>query len=68
MHGHATIPFNAAEVLHGSGGRLPQQRKAHDQLAGPPRVLRVAGRLVVLQGPLEDVLEVLDRLRVFDVY
>lgn len=48
VHGHAAVLFDAAEVLDGTSGRLTEEREGHDQFAGPPRVLRVVGDLVVL--------------------
>lgn len=62
VHRHAAVLFDAAEVLHGSGGRLTQEGEGHDQFAGPPRVLWVVGGLVVLKGPVEDVLQSLNCL------
>lgn len=64
MHGHTAVLLDAAEVLHSPGGRLPEQGQGHDELACPPRVLRVLGTLVVLQGPMEHILETLDCLHI----
>lgn len=68
MHGHAAVLFDAAEVLDGPSRRLAEEGEGHDQLAGPPGVLRAAAGLVLLKGPVEDVLESLYRLRVLDLH
>lgn len=68
MHGHAAVLFDAAEVLDGPSRRLTQQREGHDEFAGPPGVLWVVAGLVVLQGTVENVLESLDRLQVFNLH
>lgn len=68
VHGHAAVLLDAAEVLDGAGGRLAEEGEGHDQFAGPAGVLRVVGGLVVLQGPVEDVLESLNRLRVLNLH
>lgn len=68
MHGHPSVLFDAAEVLDGTGGRLTQEREGHDQFAGPARVVWVVGGLVVLQRPMQDVLEPLHRLQVLDLH
>ncbi|TNN61597.1 hypothetical protein EYF80_028209 [Liparis tanakae] len=68
VHGHAAVLLDAAEVLHGASRRLAEEGEGHDQLAGPPGVLRVVGALVLLKGPVEDVLQPLDRLRVLDLH
>lgn len=62
VHGHPAVLFDAAEVLDGTCGRLAEEREGHDQFAGPPGVLWVVGGLVVLQGPVKDVLESLNCL------
>lgn len=68
MHGHTAVLFNAAEMLDGPSRRLTQEREGHDEFAGPPGVLWVVAKLVVLQGAVENVLESLDRLQVFDLH
>lgn len=62
MHRDAAVLFDAAEVLHGTSSCLTEEREGHDQFAGPPRVFWVVGGFVVLQGPVEDVLESLNCL------
>ena len=68
VHRHAAILFDAAEVLDGTGGRLTEEGQGHDQFAGAARVLWVVAALVVLEGPVEDVLESLNCLWVLDLH
>lgn len=68
VHGHTAVLFDAAEVLDGPSRRLTQEREGHDEFAGPPGVLRVVAGLVVLEGTVEDVLESLDCLQVFNLH
>lgn len=68
MHRHAAVLLDAAEVLHCAGGCLTEEREGHDQFAGSTGVLRVAGDFEVLQGPVKNVLESLNCLRVFDLH
>lgn len=57
----AVLAVQPQENPHGSVRRLSQQREAHQQPARP--VLLSAGRLVLLQGLVEPVLEPLHRVR-----
>lgn len=68
VHGHAAVLLDAAEVLDGASGRLTEEGEVHDQFAGTPRVLRVVGGLVILEGPVKDVLESLNCRRVLDLH
>lgn len=68
MHGDFALHFDAIKVLHGLGGGLSEQRQGHEQLACPPRVLRMLGALKVLQGLVEGILEPLDGLDVLYVH
>lgn len=68
MHRHAAVLFDAAEVLYGTSSRLTEEREGHDEFAGPPRVLWMVGGLIVLEGPVKDVLESLNCLRVFNLH
>ncbi|TNN67177.1 hypothetical protein EYF80_022594 [Liparis tanakae] len=61
-------PEPVLEVLHGFGGGLAEEGEGHEQLAGPAGVLLVLGRLVVLQGLVEHVLELLHRVHVFNMH
>lgn len=68
VHGHPSVLFDAAEVLDGPRRRLTEKREGHDQLAGPPGVLGVAGGFVVLQGPVKNILESLDSLGILNLH
>ena len=68
VHGHLALHLDAVEVLHGLGGRLAEEGEGHEQLSCPPRVLLVLGRLIVLQGLVESVLELLNSLHVLYVH
>ncbi|TNN36009.1 hypothetical protein EYF80_053827 [Liparis tanakae] len=68
VHGHLSLHLDAVKVLHGLGGRLPQEGQRHEQLARPPRVLLVLAALVVLQGLVQGVLQLLHRLHVLYVH
>lgn len=68
VHGHLALQLDAVEVLHGLGGRLPQQGQRQQQLARPPRLRVALAQLVVLQGLVQQVLQLLDRLQVLDVH
>lgn len=68
VHGHFALQFDAVEVLYGLGGRLPQQGQRQQQLARPPRLCVALAQLVVLQCLVQQVLQLLDRLQVFDVH
>lgn len=68
VHGHPSVLLDAAEVLDGPRRRLTEKREGHDQLAGPPGVLGVAGALIVLQGPVKNILESLNGLCVLDLH
>lgn len=64
VHRDFAVLLDAVEVLHGLGRRLPEQGQGHEQLAGPARVLAVLAGLVVLQGLVQHVLELLNGLHV----
>lgn len=68
MHWDFAVLLDAVEVLHGLGGRLAEQGEGHEQLARPTGILLVLGGLVVLQGLVKHVLELLHRLHVLDVH
>lgn len=68
VHGDFALHLDAIKVLHGLGGCLPEQRQGHQQLACPPRVLRMLGALKVLQSLVEGILEPLDGLDVLYVH
>lgn len=68
VHGHPSVLFDAAEVLDGPRRRLTEKREGHDQLAGPPEVLGVAGGFVVLQGPVKNILESLNSLCILNLH
>lgn len=68
VHRHFSLHLDAVEVLHGLGGRLAEEGEGHEQLSCPPRVLLVLGRLIVLQGLVESVLELLNSLHVLYVH
>lgn len=58
------VAVQLQEGLHSSAGRLPQQRERHEQPSRPP--LLPAGRLVLLQGLVQLVLEPVHRVRAVD--
>ncbi len=62
VHGHASVPVQPAETVHGSERRLPQQRERHEQASRAVRFGRPLAALVVLQGLVEPVLEALHGL------
>ena len=68
MHWDLALHFDAVEVLNRLGGGLTEQRQGHEELACPPRVLRVLGALKVLQGLVERILEPLDGLDILYVH
>lgn len=68
MHGDFALHFDTIKVLHSLGGGLSEQRQRHQQLACPPRVLRMLGALKVLQSLMEGILEPLDGLDVLYVH
>ncbi|KAF3832460.1 hypothetical protein F7725_026125 [Dissostichus mawsoni] len=66
VHWDFAVLLDAVEVLHGLGGGLAEQGEGHEQLARPAGVLLVLGGLVVLQGLVEHILELLHCVHVFD--
>lgn len=68
VHGHLALQFDAVEVLHRLGGRLPQQGQRQQQLARPPWLFVALAQLVVLQRLMQQVLQFLDSLQIFDVH
>lgn len=61
VEGDTAVAVQSQEGLHGSVGGLTQQGEAHQQPAHS--TLLPAGRLVLLQGLVEPVLEPLHRVR-----
>lgn len=68
MHGNLALQFDAVEVLHSFGGRLPQEGQGQEQLACSPGLLIALTQLVVLQGFVEKVLEFLHCIHVLYVH
>lgn len=68
VHGHLALHLDAVKVLHSLSGRLPQQGQRHEQFASPSRVLLMLAALEVLQGLVESILQLLDRLHVLYVH
>lgn len=68
VHWDFAILLDAVEVLHGLSGSLAEQGEGHEQLACPTGILLVLGRLVVLQGLVKHILELLYRIHIFNVH
>lgn len=68
VHWDFAVLLDAVEVLHGLGGRLAEQGEGHEQLARPAGILLVLGSLVVLQGLVEHILELLHCVHIFNVH
>lgn len=68
MHGNLALQFDAVEVLHSFGGCLPQEGQGQEQLPCSPGLLVALTQLVVLQGFVEKVLELLHRIHVLYVH
>lgn len=68
MHGNLALQFDAVEVLHSFGGRLPQEGQGQEQLACSAGLLVALTQLVVLQGFMEKVLEFLHCIHVLYVH
>lgn len=60
VQGDAVVAVKLQEDLHGLAGRLPQQRERHEEPSCSP--LLPAGRLVLLQGLVQLVLEPVHRV------
>lgn len=68
MHGNLALQFDAVEVLHSFSSRLPQEGQGQEQLACSPGLLIALTQLVVLQGFVEKVLELLHCIHVLYVH
>lgn len=68
MHGNLALQFDAVEVLHSFGGCLPQKGQGQEQLPCSPGLLVALTQLVVLQGFVEKVLELLHCIHVLYVH
>lgn len=68
MHGDFAVLLDAVEVLHRLGGDLTEQGQCHEQLPCPTGILLVLRSLIVLQGLVEHVLELLHRIHIFNVH
>lgn len=68
VHGNFAVLLDAVEVLHSLGGDLTEKRERHEQLPCPTGILLVLRSLVVLQGLVEHVLELLHRIHIFNVH
>lgn len=68
VHWDFAVLLDAVEVLHSFGGGLAEEGEGHEQLAGPAGILLVLGSLVVLQGLVEHILELLHCIHVFNMH
>lgn len=68
VHWDFAVLLDAVEVLHSLGRGLAEQGEGHEQLARPAGILLVLGSLVVLQGLVEHILELLHCIHIFNVH
>lgn len=68
VHGDASVLFDAAEMPHGFGGGLTEERKGHDEFSCPSRVFPMPDALIIQQGFVERVLKNLDCLHILYIH
>ncbi|KAL0165132.1 hypothetical protein M9458_040885, partial [Cirrhinus mrigala] len=64
VHGDASVLLDAAEVPHGFGRGLAEERKGHNEFPRPSRVFPVMDTLIIQKSFMERVLQTLNGLHV----